>query len=116
MDLTLVDVTDVTAAAPGDPVVVFGETQGSDEEGGGRDAIYADTLAAAVDAVAGGQGLAQNDRQKQTPHQASSRVAPPTVEEIAAWAETIPHEILSRIAPRVPRRYLDSTASGRAMR
>lgn len=112
MDITLVDVTDVTAAAPGDPVVLFGGTPGSDEGAGGRDAVYAETLAAAVGAVAGGRKLEQEDEQEETPRQASLQSAPPTVEEVAAWAGTIPHEILSRVAPRVPRRYLDSAASG----
>ncbi len=112
MDITLVDVTAVTAAAPGDPVVLFGAAPAADDESGGRDAIYADTLAAAVDAVAG----EQHDEPEETPRPASSRFTPPTVEEVAAWAETIPHEILSRVAPRVPRQYLDSAASGGAVR
>jgi alanine racemase len=30
----------------------------------------------------------------------------PTVAEWAGWAETNPHEILTRIGPRVPRRHL----------
>ncbi len=112
MDITLVDVTDVTAAAPGDPVVLFGAAPASEDESGGRDAIYADTLAAAVGAVAG----EQKNEPDETLRSASSRFTPPTVEEVAAWAETIPHEILSRVAPRVPRRYLDSAASGGAVR
>lgn len=112
MDLTLVDVTDVTAAAPGDPVVLFGAAQHSEEESGGRDTAYAETLAAAVGAVAG----EQEEQKTKTPRQAPLRSTPPSVEEMAAWAETIPHEILCRVAPRVPRRYLDSAASGGTIR
>ena len=116
MDITLVDVTEVTSAAPGDAVVLFGRTPGSDEEGGGRDATYADTLAAAVEAVAD-EGIPEGGRDRKAGKQEASsepsrQFSPPTVEEVAAWAETIPHEILSRVAPRVPRRYLDSTDSG----
>jgi len=112
MDIALVDVTDVTAASPGDSVVLFGGTPGSDEESGGRDSTYAGTLAAAVDAVAGQE---PGERPK-TPRRSSRNFEPPAVEEVAAWAETIPHEILSRVAPRVPRRYLDSAASGGTVR
>ncbi len=108
MDITLVDVTDVTAAAPGDAVVLFGAAPISDDGRGGRDGAYADTLAAAVGGVVG--------EADEAPRRMSHRLGPPTVEEVAAWAETIPHEILSRVASRVPRRYLDSAASGGALR
>ena len=111
MDLTLVDVTDVSAAAPGDPVVLFGAAPGSGEEGGGRDSIYADTLAAAVGAVVDGPNAVPHDGQDGAAGRAASRFSPPTVEEVAAWAETIPHEILSRVASRVPRQYVDSAAT-----
>jgi alanine racemase len=33
--------------------------------------------------------------------------------EFAAWADTIPHEALCRIGPRVPRRYYQASAAGR---
>jgi len=36
----------------------------------------------------------------------------PTVEEWAEWADTNPHEVLTRIGPRVTRRYLPATAPG----
>ena len=105
MDITLVDVTDVTAAAPGDCVVLFGAEPVSDDESGGRDAIYADTLSTAVSGVAG-------DEQEKTPRRARPRSGAPSVEDVAAWAGTIPHEILSRVGTRVPKQYLDSAASG----
>ncbi len=112
MDISLVDVTDVTAAAPGDAVVLFGAAPATGDESGGRDTTYAETLAAAVGAVAGDQG----DVRQKTSTKATRRFSPPAVEEVAAWAETIPHEILCRVAPRVPRRYVDSAASGGTIR
>ena len=36
----------------------------------------------------------------------------PTAEEWAAWADTIGYEIVTRIGPRVPRRYLGQAVSG----
>ena len=75
MDLTLVDVTDVTAAAPGDPVVLFGAAPAADDGRGGRDTTYAETLAAAVGAVAG----APKDDQQQAATPASRRFTAPAV-------------------------------------
>ena len=34
-----------------------------------------------------------------------------TAEEVAAWADSIGHELLCRIGERVPRLYLDSTGT-----
>jgi alanine racemase len=99
MDITLLDVTDVSAAAAGDAVVLFGPEAAVADQIEGRETVYADALATAV-------GAAGSGREPATPRQSPRRGAP-TVEEFAAWAETIPHEILCRIAPRVPRRYLD---------
>ncbi|PSQ96990.1 MAG: alanine racemase [Bacteroidetes bacterium SW_9_63_38] len=43
--------------------------------------------------------------------------APPTLYDVADWAETIPYEICCSLSPRVPRRYVDAstdtTATGR---
>ena len=96
MDITLVDVTDVSAAAPGDEVVLW---DGKPAESGGvgqREEAYASTLetrSARVDDEGPVSG-AESGRQG----------APTSVEEFAAWADTIPHEILSRLGSRVPRR------------
>jgi alanine racemase len=60
MDLTLLDVSQVPGAAPGDEAVLIGR-----------------------------QGQAEV-----------------TAEDVAAWAQTIPYEILCNISPRVPRVYL----------
>jgi alanine racemase len=71
MDITLVDVTDVSGAEAGDEVVLFG----------------------------GSGGAAGDDPAV-------------SVEEVAEWAETIPHEVLCRVGSRVPRRYLGEEPSG----
>ena len=97
MDITLVDVTDVSAAAPGDAVVIFGQRAAIPPE---REGAFYGTLAAAVGAVAV-PGSISRGRGK------PDILRAPTVEETAAWAATIPHEILSRIGARVPRVYVD---------
>ena len=99
MDLTLVDVTDVSAARVGDEVVVFGTVDPAlvvDEEVKAEG--YSDTLAAAVAAA---------DEADTTPVAVpdAETAACISVEEVAEWAGTIPHEILCRVGSRVPRRY-----------
>jgi len=90
MDLTLVDVTELAEVQPGDEVILFG---GGRSEAPSRDSDsgYAATLATALAAVEG-----PGDQSPAAPGFI-------TVEEVADWAGTIPHEILSRIGPRVPR-------------
>ena len=76
MDVTLVDVTDISAARPGDTVWLLGgpsPTPGGSAADAGRSAA------------------------------ASATRQPVRVEEVARWADTIPHEILSRVGARVPR-------------
>jgi alanine racemase len=107
MDITIVDVTDVTAAAAGDTVVMFGGESTGHDEGPGRDTTYSATLEAAIDAV---EGVTGGERPVAAAAPAGAPPAAPTVEEMAAWAGTIPHEILCRVGPRVPRRYSDPAA------
>ncbi len=111
MDLTLVDVTDVPAARVGDEVVVFGNTEplaGSPSEAEAESTGYSDTLSIAVAAADGDAD--EGPVEAQTAATETARQACISVEEVSEWAETIPHEILSRIGSRVPRRY--STSAG----
>jgi len=101
MDITLVDVTDVSAAAAGDAVVLFGREVAADDSIDVRESTYAASLATSV-----GSG-AETSTAEGPP---SGRRGPPAVEEFASWADTIPHEVLCRVGPRVPRRYLEPGA------
>ncbi|NKB87356.1 MAG: alanine racemase [Acidobacteria bacterium] len=102
MDLALADVTDVSAAAAGDEVTIFGAASAESESVGRRESVYADTLATAV-------GASDGSRETLKP-EVNPRRTTPSVEEYAAWAGTIPHEILSRVGTRVPRRYTEPEA------
>jgi alanine racemase len=106
MDISLVDVTDVTAAAPGDPVTVFGEFIRDEEPGRASEETYADSLMAAMGATASDSGAVVGA--------AGRRRRPPRVEEIAAWAGTIPHEVLCRMGERVPRVYVGPESAAKA--
>lgn len=93
MDLTLVDVTDVPAAEAGDQVVLFGASA-SRRAHETRDARFASTLEATLAAL-----------ETEPASDSSALRRPVSVEDIAAWADSIPHEILSRIGCRVPRHH-----------
>ena len=104
MDTTLVDVTEISSAVEGDGVVLIGRR---DVEPAGEDAPetgFAATLAVSLAAV-DSDGTLDGDGEPG----ATDAIR---VEEVADWAGTIPHEILSRLDPRVPRRYLTRAARG----
>ncbi|MFQ5743755.1 MAG: alanine racemase [Acidobacteriota bacterium] len=88
MDLTLVDVTAIPQVSVGDAAVLIGPWSRCPPSSG---------PVAGVAAASGGAAM--------------ERMAI-SVEEVAAWAHSIPHELLCRIGVRVPRRYLDGNASG----
>lgn len=96
MDLTLVDVTDISAVRSGDEVVLFGGGEDAPPDQDARESGYAATLAAALAAVD------SIDPDPEAGRFGRGR-GPIGVEEVAAWGETIPHEILSRVGARVPR-------------
>lgn len=101
MDLTLVDVTDFTSAQVGDEVVLFGAGDNAVPDQQERETGYAATLATALGAVEGEVDDAAHGRAR--PGRGVVRV-----EEVAAWADTIAHEILSRVGTRVPRVYANA--------
>ncbi len=114
MDITLVDVTDVAAAQVGDEVVVFGNTgrEVGSGEAEGEPPGYSDTLSIAV-AAADGPGDEAAAKAPTAPPGTDGQACI-RVEEVAEWAETIPHEILSRIGSRVPRHYSTTVANSAA--
>lgn len=95
MDLTLVDVTDVPGAREGDEVVLFGPAARAAEPES-RDSQFAAMLEATMSAVEAAPGSGNRHL-----HGGIG------VEEMAAAAGTIPHEILCRVGARVPRVYRD---------
>lgn len=103
MDITLVDVTDVSAAAAGDEVVLMGSFDPVGRPGHSRDEKFAGTLSRALGAEDEGSHGA-------TAGESRRSLTAPRAEEIAGWADTIPHEILSRLGARLPRIYPDGPA------
>ena len=99
MDLTLVDITDVSAARAGDEVVLFGAGEDAAPDQHARESGYAATLSAALAAV-------DEVEQPGPLGRFAPGRGPILVEEVADWADTIPHEILCRIGARVPRHYI----------
>jgi alanine racemase len=93
MDLTMVDVTELPATRVGDVVSLIG---GWGDRGMGvfsREVLgCAETPSPSDSAI----------------HENAQRI---TAEEVAVWADSIGHELLSRIGERVPRVYLDSTVN-----
>ena len=85
MDLTMIDVTELPATRVGDAVALIG---GWGDRGMG---VFLREI----------MGCAERPS-----HQNAARI---TAEEVAAWADSISHELLCRIGGRVPRVYLDST-------
>lgn len=105
MDLTLIDVTDLPAVRVDDEVIVFGRARHlSDTAAEDKAAAegYSSTLATAVSAADTVDEVADEDLVAPA---AVDRPEYISVEEVSEWAQTIPHEILSRIGSRVPRRY-----------
>jgi alanine racemase len=100
MDMTLVDLTDAPSAQPGDEVVLFGPAAGR-IAGDTRDSRFASTLEATIAAL-------DADPREAVPGGAYAHL-PVAVEDVAAWAEAIPHEILSGVGSRVPRVYRTSS-------
>ena len=85
MDLTMIDVTELPATRVGDAVALIG---GWGDRGMG---VFLREI----------MGCAERPS-----HQNAATI---TAEEVAAWADSIGHELLCRIGERVPRVYLDST-------
>jgi alanine racemase len=91
MDLTMVDVTELPMTRVGDAVSLIG---GWGDRGMG---VFLREIL----------GCAQTPPPSDSAiHENAQRI---TAEEVAVWADSIGHELLSRIGERVPRVYLDST-------
>jgi alanine racemase len=132
MDLTLIDLTDVPDARVDDEVIVFGSATGCvrDMPGAAKSGSkgYSDTLAIALSATDELADEADDEIDDEIDGEAdvAAGMVPTeadgpayvSVEEVSEWAQTIPHEVLSRIGSRVPRCYSQGadTVAGGALR
>ncbi len=89
MDLTMVDVTELPATRVGDTVALIG---GWGDSGMG---VFLREI----------MGCAER------PSHSGQDTQTITAEEVAAWADSIGHDLLCKIGERVPRLYLDSTGT-----
>jgi alanine racemase len=94
MDLTMVDVTDLPSIRVGDPVALIGS--------------WGDRSMGVFMQAIGGRASELSGHGMSTPERI-------TAEEVAEWADSIGHEVLCRIGPRVPRLYTDPDGSSQPL-